>query len=166
MSRLDSAIRRLEAQRSCLDMAAGMIAGVPGPVLELGLGNGRTFDHLRRLLPEREIFVLDRQVAAHADCIPDEEHLILGDFRQTLPAVLDPMGAPAALVHADIGAGDAAVDAALAAFLGQTLPGLLAPGAVILSDQDMGSKGCPKGLTAVALPQGVKPGRYFAWRRD
>lgn len=48
MSRLDSVIRRLEAQRACLGFAADLIEGrgggdrVDGVVLELGLGNGRT----------------------------------------------------------------------------------------------------------------------------
>ncbi|MHA1546704.1 MAG: class I SAM-dependent methyltransferase, partial [Alphaproteobacteria bacterium] len=65
MSRLDSVIRRLTAQRSCLDQAAKMIGTVPGIVVELGLGNGRTFDHVREILPEREIFVFERQVKAH-----------------------------------------------------------------------------------------------------
>ena len=85
MSRLDSFIRRLEAQRACLEYAAGQIRDLPGPVLELGLGNGRTYDHLRELLPEREIFVFERAVNAHPDCIPDPAHLILGDVRATLP---------------------------------------------------------------------------------
>ena len=85
MSRLDSAIRRLQAQRACLDTAAGMITGMPGVVLELGLGNGRTFDHLRSRLPERDIYVFDRQVAAHPDCIPRDDHLFLGDLAETLP---------------------------------------------------------------------------------
>ena len=60
MTRLDSAIRRLEAQRACLDRAAALVRGVPGPVLELGLGNGRTYDHLRARLPGRDIFVFER----------------------------------------------------------------------------------------------------------
>ena len=51
MSRLDSFIRRLEAQRACLDLAARLIEGLEGEILELGLGNGRTYDHLRQLLP-------------------------------------------------------------------------------------------------------------------
>ena len=55
MSRLDAFIRRLQAQRTCLGLAADLVAGVPGPVLELGLGNGRTYDHLRELMPDREI---------------------------------------------------------------------------------------------------------------
>ena len=49
MSRLDSFIRRLQAQRACLSEAAAQIRGVDGFVLELGLGNGRTFDHLREI---------------------------------------------------------------------------------------------------------------------
>ena len=86
-SRLDSFIRRLEAQRACLDWAVGAIASVPGAVVELGLGNGRTYDHLRaRCDGAREIFAFDRQVAAHPACIPDAAHLVLGDFRDTLPA--------------------------------------------------------------------------------
>ncbi len=74
MSRLDSAIRRLQAQRACLDAAAALVAGLPGPVLELGLGNGRTYDHLREILPAREIFVFERRIAAHPASIPDERH--------------------------------------------------------------------------------------------
>ena len=60
MSRLDSFIRRLQAQRACLNEAVAQIRGVEGFVLELGLGNGRTFDHLREICPDREIYVFDR----------------------------------------------------------------------------------------------------------
>ncbi len=55
----------MTAQRDCLALAARLVADVPGPVLELGLGNGRTYDHLREILPGREIFVFDRRVAAN-----------------------------------------------------------------------------------------------------
>ena len=57
MSRLDSMIRRLTAQRICIDLALDFISDVDGPVLELGLGNGRTYDHLREHSEGREIFV-------------------------------------------------------------------------------------------------------------
>ena len=70
MSRLDSFIRRLEAQRACLNRAAALISGIDGTVLELGLGNGRTYDHLRELFPDREIYVCERRVAAHPACVP------------------------------------------------------------------------------------------------
>ncbi len=91
MSRLDSFIRRLEAQRACLDRAAALISGLDGIVLELGLGNGRTYDHLRTLFPDREIHVCERQVAAHPDCVPPPEFLILGDMRETLPGLREPV---------------------------------------------------------------------------
>ena len=47
MSRLDSFIARMQAQRDCLNYLKPVIAAVPGPILEVGLGNGRTYDHLR-----------------------------------------------------------------------------------------------------------------------
>lgn len=160
MSRLDSFIRRVTAQRDCLDMVAAMVVDVPGPVLEIGLGNGRTYDHLRELMPEREIFVFDRQVAAHPDCIPDEAHMILGDMFETLPGALARIGAPAALAHADIGTGDAARNARVAAELGRILPAMMAPGAIIASDQRLE----PAGWIPLALPDGVAAGRYNLYR--
>ena len=160
MSRLDSAIRRLQAQRSCLDAAAALVAGLPGPVLELGLGNGRTYDHLREILPAREIFVFERQVAAHPASVPDERHLILGDFRHTLKQAMDRLPAGAALAHADIGTGEAAHNARLAAAIAAPLAALMAPGGVIVADQDLGAAAG----TPLALPDGVPAGRYFLYR--
>ncbi|MFI5017069.1 MAG: class I SAM-dependent methyltransferase, partial [Dongiales bacterium] len=86
MSRLDSMIRRLMIQRASLDWAMAQVAGLKGPVLEFGLGNGRSYDHLREHLPNRDIFVFDRHVAAHPDCIPPADRMILGDFKETAPA--------------------------------------------------------------------------------
>ena len=59
MSRLDAVIGRLKSQRSCLNAAVALIGEAPGHVLELGLGNGRTYDHLRLLFPNRNIYVFD-----------------------------------------------------------------------------------------------------------
>ena len=159
-SRLDQFIRRIKAQRACLNMAAGLIASMAGPILELGLGNGRTYDHLRELFPARDIYVFERDVAAHPDCIPDEDHLLRGDFRQTVPGALARIGAPAALIHGDIGSADLAHDAELAAWLGQALRPLAAPGALILSDRALGEAIWPP----EPLPQGVAPGDYFMYR--
>jgi hypothetical protein len=160
MSRLDSVIRRLQAQRACLDRAVDLVRDLPGPVLEFGLGNGRTFDHLREVLPEREIFVFERQVAADPDCVPDEAHLLLGDIHQTLPAAVARFGPSVALVHSDVGTGDAAANGRIAAFLASQLPRLLCPGGVVVSDQDLAHDGAE----ALALPADVKPGRYFMYR--
>ncbi|MCH8036287.1 MAG: hypothetical protein IIC53_04090 [Proteobacteria bacterium] len=162
MSRLDINIRRLEAQRACLNLAAGMIRDLPGPVFELGLGNGRTYDHLRALLPEREIFVFEREVAAHPDCIPDEAHLFRGDFRDTLPAAAACFNGRVALVHADVGSANPERDARLAAFIAGELPGLLAPGGVVAADRDLAFTGA-RGL---ALPRELDPGVYFMYRLD
>ena len=159
MSRLDSFIRRLEAQRACLDHAAAQIGGMPGPVLELGLGNGRTYDHLRKLLPDREIFVFEREVNAHPDCIPDVAHLILGDVRTTLPQAHCRLPGPVVLAHADVGTGDAAQNAELAAWLAAALPPLLAPGAWVVSDQPLRTPA----LIAQLAPAGIDPDRYFLY---
>lgn len=160
-SRLDSFIRRLEAQRACLDWACAAIHSLPGPVLELGLGNGRTFDHLRhRLGKTRAIYAFDRQIAAHPACIPEAEHLVLGDFRDTVPAFAARVPPLVALVHADIGSGDEAATAALARWLGPALAPLLADGALVLSDQSLGVAQ----WQMLSAPPGVAPGRYFIYR--
>jgi hypothetical protein len=171
MSRLDSFIRRLEAQRACLDWAVAELRDVPGPVLELGLGNGRTYDHLREKLGRRHaIFALDRQLAAHPDCVPDADHLILGDFRDSLPALAQRLGPVVALVHADTGSGDAAASRAQGRWVAGPLDALLRPGGIVVSDQDMSGGGSdggrlPAGWRDEPLPAGVRPGRYFIYRK-
>ncbi|MGE0745098.1 MAG: class I SAM-dependent methyltransferase [Rhodospirillales bacterium] len=163
MSRLDSFIRRLAAQRACLDHAARIVGGRPGVVLEIGLGNGRTYDHLRTLMPGRDIFVFDRQVNAHPDCIPYAAYLYLGDFRDTLARAASSIGAHAVLAHCDIGSGDDAANAALASAVAPLLAPLLADGAVVASDQPLSDPA----LASVHLPSGVVAGRYhlYAARR-
>ena len=161
MSRLDSFIRRLHAQKACLERAASLIEALPGPVLEIGLGNGRTFDHLRELLPHREIFVFDRRVAAHPDCIPDAPHLILGDIRETLSNADQRIGTRAALAHVDCGTGDAQRNAELARDIAERLAPLMILGGIIVSDQAMPHAS----LTGLPLPDSVAEGRYFMYRR-
>ena len=159
MSRLDSFIRRLETQRDCLDRAARLVAGLSGPALEVGLGNGRTYDHLRQLCPGREIFVFDRRIAAHPDCVPDAGHMLLGDFAVTMPGAGAHIGAPAALANVDIGSGDAAASRALAERMAGWLAPLLAAGGVVVSDQLMAAPD----WRALPLPGGVAEGRYFMY---
>jgi hypothetical protein len=161
MSRLDSFIRRMQAQRACLDHAAATIRQRPGPVLELGLGNGRTYDHLREILPDRAIFVFDRRVKAHPDCIPPDDRLFLGEVTETLPRAADQLGPTAALVHTDLGTGDAAANAALAATVGPLIDALLRPGGVVVANHEL----AVDGWRALALPAGVKPGRYFLYEK-
>ncbi len=160
MSRLDSFINRVTAQRACLNWVAPLLAGRPGPILELGLGNGRTYSHLRQLFPDRQIWVFERDVAAHPDSIPPAELLLLGDFRETLAGALARIGAPAPLIHADFGSGNQAKTADLTAWLGPMLRPLLAPGGYILSDQPLRVPD----TVVVPLPAGAVADSYYIHR--
>ncbi len=159
MSRLDSFIRRLEAQRSCLNRAADLVRDMAGPILELGLGNGRTYHHLREALPSREIFVFDRQVTAHPDCIPDPEHLILGDMRETLITVRPRFAGSVALAHMDISTSDAVESSALAATVASLLAPLMRVGGIIVSEPQL----VVSGWHELPLPEGVPTGRYWMY---
>jgi S-adenosyl-L-methionine methyltransferase len=161
VSRLDSFIRRLEAQRACLHMAAGLVQGLEGPALELGLGNGRTYDHLRELCPDRQIYVCERQVAAHPDCLPPPELLLLGDMRDTLQAARGRLEGRVVLAHLDPASGDAAASRALAAELAPLIVPLLCLGAVLVSEPAISAAE----LAPLALPEGVAAGRYNLYRR-
>jgi hypothetical protein len=160
VSRLDSFIRRLEAQRACLDLAARLVGELDGDVLELGLGNGRTYDHLRQLFPDRKIYVCERRIAAHPDCMPPAELLLLGDMRDTLQAACDRLGRRVALAHLDPATGEGAASRALAAELAPLIVPLLRPGGVLVSEPAIDQLA----LIPLPLPEGVAPGRYHLYR--
>lgn len=84
MSRLDSFINRMSAQRDLLNHIRDAYPLPEGPVLEIGLGNGRTFSHLRENFTGRRIIAFDRQLGAHKSSIPQDGDLILG--KSTRPA--------------------------------------------------------------------------------
>ncbi|MGA1696929.1 MAG: class I SAM-dependent methyltransferase [Arenicellales bacterium] len=142
MSRLDSMIRRLEAQRACIEWALRSVEGLDGVILELGLGNGRTFDHLREHAAQREIYVFERAPAAHPDCTPSVPYLIEGDFRESLQSQRPILTQQAALAHCDIGSGHSDRDRQLAIDIGPILNDLLRPGAIVLSDKDFAVPEC------------------------
>ena len=160
MSRLDSFIRRLEAQRACLNHAIHLVDDLPGPVFELGLGNGRTFDHLRANLPDREIFVFERQVAAHPECVPDDMHLFEGPIEDTLDGVAKRFAGQIALLHADLGSGRPEIDRKTSVFLAGRLPIFMKSGGIILSDQPLPYE---EG-EIIPLPEQIQPGRYDFYR--
>ena len=158
-TRLDRAIRRLEAQRACLNWAIHEIAGLPGIVLELGLGNGRSFDHLRAHMPDREIYVFERSPAAHPACTPSPDRLIVGTLEETLPAAQKRFAGKVAFLHSDIGTGDDDRNRRFAAWLGPELIPLLVPGAIVASDQKL------EALAdfSVPPPEGIEEGRYHLY---
>ena len=161
MSRLDSFIRRLEAQRACLELAVDLVAGLDGHVLELGLGNGRTYDHLRKLFPQRKIYVCERTVAAHPDCVPPSQFLLLGDMRETLPAIRARLTDHVALAHLDPGNGEGAASKALADHLTPLIVPLLQLNGVLVSEPAVTADE----LRALPLPDGIEPGRYNLYQR-
>ena len=162
MSRLDSFIRRMHAQRACVDYAARLITALPGNVLEFGLGNGRTFDHLRERLPTRDIYVFDQKLAAHPASMPEADKLFLGDVVDTMPRAAALLGRNTVLANIDIGAGDDQAARDLVKRMAPVLLDLLRSDAVVVSGQSIEHPF----LTALPLPITVKPGRYFLYVRQ
>ena len=158
MSRLDSFIRRMSAQRDILNQACEAVRDLDGPVFELGLGNGRTFHHLRERLPGRRILAFDRELAAHASSHPAPEDLFLGEIRDTASAFV---GAEAALVHVDIGTGYDDKDAVTLTWLPQLTVDLLRIGGLAVSGLPLDRAE----LEALPLPGSVPADRYFLYRR-
>jgi S-adenosyl-L-methionine methyltransferase len=159
MSRLDSVIRRLIAQRDILNhLAAAQAIPAAGAILEVGLGNGRTYHHLRELFPDRRIVAFDRKCAAHASSVPAAADLVLGEIVDTAPAFA---GQGAAMVHADIGTGYPEKDAQTLTWLPQLVASLLASGGIAISGLPLADPA----LTAQPLPPGIDCDRYFLYRK-
>lgn len=161
MSRLDSFIRRLEAQRRVLDWAADFVAGKSGLVLELGLGNGRTYDHLRERLPGRDIHVFERLPSPNPRSMPPRHLLIVGEMEQTLPAFTARHGAAAILIHVDVTTGVPARDRVAFSWLPEQVAAVAQPGGLIVSGWPLDDPA----LETVPLPADVPEERYFAYRR-
>jgi hypothetical protein len=158
MSRLDSFIRRLTAQRDILNEIVALVDGTEGPVMEFGLGNGRTYDHLREHFPDRRIIAFDREVRSYSSSTPPSEDMITGDIRESGQAFL---GIGAALAHADIGTGHDDIDAITLTWLPQLMVGVLTKGGIAVSGLPLDRAE----LEPLPLPPGIKEGRYFLYRR-
>jgi hypothetical protein len=159
MSRLESFIRRLTAQRDILDMICNEMTLPDGPVIELGLGNGRTYDHLREKLPGRRIIAFDRACAANLYSMPPEDDLVLGEISETARPFC---GINAALVHADIGSGYDDLDELNLRWLPQLTVDLLQPSGIAASGVLLNHPD----LHPLAIPASVPSDRYFLYRRS
>ncbi len=160
-SRLDLFIDRMVSQRACLDFAIAQTRSMPGPVFELGLGNGRTYHHMIGRVQDRPVYVFERAVASHPESTPPDDRVILGDVRETLPASVDRFGASASLIHADLGGHNRAKNDAFARFVSPLIEPLLAEGGLMVSSDRMYFET----LTEVPLPAGAVEGRCFIYRR-
>ncbi len=161
MCRLDVFIDRMVSQRACLDFAIAETAALPGPVFELGLGNGRTYHHLREKIEGRDIYVFERAIASHPDSTPDEAFTILGDVMQTLPQTLARFGPTASLIHADLGGHNLAKNDAFARKVSPLVEPMLAKGGLMVSSDRMYFDA----LEELPLPAGAVPGRCFVYRK-
>ncbi len=157
MSRLDSMLRRLTAQRDGLNWAAAQIDGMDGDVLDLGLGNGRTYDHLREILPARRIWVMDRVLQCHPDSTPPAEDFLQGEAEPMLQKLAE-AGRTIALAHYDFGRGIKAEDVAEASRLSPLIEKVMRPGGFLISGQPL------VGFAQVQGPETIAPDRYLFYR--
>lgn len=159
MSRLDSFIRRMTAQRDILNAVASQsLLPEKGDIFELGLGNGRTYSHLREKFPERRVIVFDRAVKAHSSCIPESENMVIGEISETAKEY---SGSDAALAHADIGSGSDEVDAITLQWLPQLMADLVATGGIAMSGLPLSHAK----LEALPIPDSIEENRYFLYRK-
>ena len=124
-SRLDSAIAYFKALTQVLDQAAAAASGLEGPILVIGLGNGRSLDHLREKLPGRRFLAYDLEDRAHPRSRPDSRDLFLQSAGSGIEDVLGAPDAPPALIHCDF---RHALDFAAGGFSFQRLAEALCPG--------------------------------------
>jgi hypothetical protein len=159
-SRLEKLLFRLEAQHACLAWAFREIANRPGIVFELGLGHGRTYDHLRKNMPGREIFVFERKIDSYPDCTPPESHMILGEIGETLPKAAERFKGRVVLAHSDVGSFAAEHNAMMSEIVSGNLAPALAKDALILSDLPLTVSSTER----LPLPSGAKEDRYYIYR--
>jgi hypothetical protein len=159
MSRLDGFISRMHSQRAVLNhiKEASMIAP-DGVILEIGLGNGRTYDHIRELFPNNRIIVFDRAIGSHPDSTPPEADLILGDIKETIAQF---SGRDIAFAHADIGTAYPEKDAKTLTWLPHSIAAALQTGGVAASGLPLDH---PE-LEPLPLPAGADPGRTYFYRK-
>lgn len=157
MSRLESMRRRLTAQIDGLNWAAADIGPRDGAVVDIGLGNGRTYDHLRETMPNRRIWVIDLQMNAHPSCVPPAEDYLEGDAAVMLNK-LKSEGEQIMMAHYDLGKGVPEEDAALAARIAPILQDLITPGGIIVSGHALPD------LVRIDGPGLIDPDRYYFYR--
>lgn len=157
MSRLESMMRRLTAQKLGLEWAVEMTKDLQGDALEIGLGNGRTYDHMREILPDRRIWVIDRILQCHPSCIPPEENFLMGEADKMLEK-LKTKSNPIVVAHYDCGVGIKEDDVAEAAWLSPMIASIMAPNGIIVSGQPL------VGITPVDGPKGIAADRYYFYK--
>jgi hypothetical protein len=135
-SRLDFHIAQKTAQRDSLDYAARRLRDRPGVILEVGLGKGRSYSHLRAAFPGHEILCFDRKDHAHRGWGPPPGQLLLGDLAEVLarPVLTGRLAGRVLLAHLDLARGDEAGGEIQTLVVSRIHP-WLRPDALVLSDR-------------------------------
>ncbi|MEO9518478.1 MAG: class I SAM-dependent methyltransferase [Paracoccaceae bacterium] len=157
MSRLESMRRRLTAQIDGLNWAIEQVSDIQGDILDLGLGNGRTYDHLREYGGGRRIWVIDRILKCHPSCVPPEEDFLEGEAEPMLDR-LAKNGPCVALAHYDFGRGIKEEDVAEGATLSPFIANVMVPGGLIVSQQPL------TGFIQITGPITIDPERYLFYK--
>ncbi len=165
MTRLDGFIRRLHAQVTCLNAARTLVAPLPGAIYELGLGNGRTYDHLRAIFPDRIIVVFESDSKAANEYATSKGKgilLCLGDVEVTLAERSLVLPSPVALVHNDLGDWNHDAQVARSARIVPLLAPHLASGAIFVSNVPLDAEH----LVKLNVPLGIRPDKYHMYRHQ
>ena len=157
MSRLESMRRRLTAQIDGLNWAIAQVEGQEGDFLDLGLGNGRTYDHLREYGGARRIWVVDRILKCHPSCVPPAEDFLQGEAGPMLERLAEG-GPKVVLAHYDFGRGVKEEDVAEGAALSPYIAQVMRPGGLVVSQQPL------VGFTQITGPDTIDPERYLFYR--
>jgi hypothetical protein len=153
-SRLDGFIDRMKAQRDCLDAAGAALSLMPGDAVELGVGAGRTLDHILGRCPGASVHLFDWKIGrVTAPVVPH-----VGDIRETLPAHAAANRGRAKLVHSDVVGGPEA-DPRLMLDLADQIVRLLASGGFLVSNTET----LHGELRPLALPKGIRKRKYFMY---
>ena len=165
MNRLDAMILRMTTQRAGLDWAMSQIKDRAGDALEIGLGNGRTYDHMREHMPRRRIWAIERKLQAHPSSMPPAEDVLVGDAAEGLKRL---EGAGIVLANYDLGSGKVGTLASdvpdeRAATMTPLLVETLSPhGAIVVSTQRLAEH--PK-LALHPVTDEISRGRVFIYER-
>ncbi|MEO0390765.1 MAG: class I SAM-dependent methyltransferase [Pseudomonadota bacterium] len=157
MSRLESFRRRLTAQIEGLNWAMAQTADIAGDILELGLGNGRTYSHLREY-GNRRVWAVDQVLQCHPNSTPPQQDFLHGDAGTMMQKLLQE-GRTFGLIHSDLGNGNKEMSAQLHIDLSPLIAALAMPGGLVVSQEPL------VGLTQIDGPASVPAERYNFYRR-
>lgn len=161
ITQLEKTYYRLQAQILSLNWAFEQIEKIPGVILEIGLGLGRTYQYIRTHLPEREIIVFERNVHSYDACTPPAGDIITGDIFSTLVSNAYRFKNNTALIHSDLGSFNKAANRKKSALLSQNLSPCLTENAIVLSDLPLDLPDC----AALDLPGNARKESYYIYKK-